>query len=260
VLSPHYDDAVLSCWSVLSGGQQVAVVNLLGGIPPPGQAGAWELLAGVRDSAERARLRMAEDARALALAAREPLNLPLLDQQYRRRARSQVGLIELDRALAEAGVAAASRVYAPAGIGGHADHLLARRYARLLLAAGVPVTLYADVPYCFFHGWPSWVDGEPPSAHRNVDAYWLSFLSDVPEMPALHAGEVHRLDAASMRAKREAVQSYETSLNHGVRHLLGEEKFGGFEVRWPLVAGAGREKRSERGPGAVQALESIGDT
>jgi hypothetical protein len=234
MLSPHWDDAVLDCWSLLASSRELNVVNLFAGIPPAGSPGVWEAISGTRDPAERARERMAEDARALARAGRKPLSLPLLDAQYRRQPPSALGLEELDRALTKV-VPSASRVYAPAGIGAHSDHLLARRYGRMLLRAGMPVALYAELPYCTFHGWPSWVDGREPAPNRNVDAYWLSFLTDVPEMPSLRSAKVERLDQPTAGAKREAMGCYEISLNYGVRQLLADPAFHGFEVRWELV-------------------------
>src|SRR5205823_13422651 len=112
---------------------------------------------------------------------REPLSLGLLDAQYRIGS-PEPGLQQLDRALCEAlrgadsGEArATARIYVPAAIGGHADHLLVRRYGHMLTRAGIPVTLYADLPYCVLHGWPPWVDGGGEDAHRNVDAFWHSF-------------------------------------------------------------------------------------
>jgi hypothetical protein len=234
VLSPHWDDAVLDCWSLLASNRELTVVNLFAGFPPPGRAGVWEVVIGARDSAERARKRMAEDARALAHAGRKAVNLPLLDAQYRGQARPAPGLEELDRVLT-AEVHSASRVYVPAGIGSHVDHMLARRYGRMLLRTGMPVTMYAELPYCTFHGWPSWVDGREPAPNRDVDAYWRSFLEGVPEMPALRSAEVERLDRSTASAKREAVQCYETSLNYGVRQLMADPGFHGFEVRWELV-------------------------
>jgi hypothetical protein len=236
LLSPHFDDAVLSCWSVLTSDRQVTVVNLFAGIPAAGAAGVWEALIGVEDSAERKRARMAEDARALARAGRTPVNLPLLDAQHRGRREDAPDMQDIDRALTSE-VHSASRVYVPAGIGSHVDHLLARRYGRMLLRTGMPVTLYADLPYCTFHGWPPWVDGGDVAPNRNVDAYWQFSLGRVPEMPSLRSAEVIRLDAPAARAKGEAVMSYETSLNYGVRYLMADPAFGGFEVRWELLAG-----------------------
>jgi hypothetical protein len=235
-LSPHWDDAVLDCWSLLASDGELTVVNVFAGSPPPGHRGRWEAVIGAQDSAQRARERMAEDVRALAHAGRTPLNLPLLDAQYRRWEPSVVQLDDIDRALA-AQVQLASRVYVPAGIGSHADHLLLRRYGRVLAEAGMPVTLYAELPYCIFHGWPPWVDGAESSPKRDVDAYWRSFLGDVPEMPALRSAEVVRLDGPSASSKREAIGCYEASLNYGMRQLLADPAFHGFEVRWQLSSG-----------------------
>jgi hypothetical protein len=235
LLSPHCDDAVLDCWSLLTSDRPLVVANLFAGAPPPGGRGVWEALIGVADSSERARERISEDARALARAGREAVNLPLLDVQYRRQSSDGLDLGELDRAVAHEVVHSASRVYVPAGIGAHRDHLLARRYGRALLRAGMPVTLYAELPYCTFHGWPSWVNGGDPAPRSNVDTYWQSSLAGVPEMPSLHAAEVIRLDPASARAKGEAVWCYETSLNYSTRYLMSDPAFGGFEVRWELV-------------------------
>jgi hypothetical protein len=234
LLSPHWDDAVLSCWSVLEDGGELNVVNLFAGVPSPGRVGAWEAVSGARDSSERARNRIAEDACALARAGHKPLGLPLLDAKYRRRP-TDVDLAAIDRALSEA-VPSASHVYVPAGIGAHPDHVLARRYGRLLLRSGMPVTLYAELPYCIFHGWPSWVDGSAPEPKRDVDAYWLSFLAGVPEMPALRSADVHRLNGSASSAKLEAIQCYETSLNYSVKRLLSDPALHGFEVHWQLMS------------------------
>ncbi len=250
LLSPHWDDAVLDCWSLLASDRQLNVVNIFAGLPPPGRTGVWEAIIGAVDSAERARERMAEDRLALARAGREPLNLPLLDSQYRRQEGSVLDLEDLDRVLSIE-VQSASRVHAPAGIGSHVDHLLARRYARTLVRTGMPVTLYAELPYCIFHGWPAWVDGREPAPNRNVDAYWESFLSDVPEMPSLRSAEVVRLDGQAAGAKYEALLCYETSLNYGVRRLLADPALHGFEVRWELVRPGAGSAASPQSPGAA---------
>jgi len=68
-----------------------------------------------------------------------------------------------------------------------------------------------------------------------VDGYWEFSLKQVPEMPALRSAQVVRLDAGAAAAKGEAVMRYETSLNYGVRHLMSDPAFGGFEVSWELV-------------------------
>jgi hypothetical protein len=236
LLSPHWDDAVLDCWSLLADAERdLTVVNLFAGMPPAGTLTRWDAVTGARDSAVRAQERLDEDAAALACAGREPLNLSLLDAEYREPA-PPYRLNDLDRALAAA-VPAASRVYVPAGIGANEDHLLVRRYGRMLLRAGIPVSLYAELPYCVLHGWPHWVDGREPEPTREVDAFWLSFLLAVPEMPALHEVTLERLDPAAAAAKLAAMDRYSTQLpclSLGGRGLLRDPAIHGFEVRWEL--------------------------
>ncbi len=241
VLSPHWDDAVFDCWTLLASGDEVKVVNVFAGAPEPGSVTLWDSITGALDSSERARERLAEDALALALAKREPLNLPFLDAQYRQAPGPT--LAQLDRALTGP-VASASRAYVPAGLGSHPDHLLARRYGRMLARAGIPVALYAELPYCVMHGWPHWVDGREGDPHRNVDAYWQSFLAAVPEMPQLRSAHVERLDAAAAAAKLAAMRCYRTqfaALDAGARELLSDPAIHGFEVRWELACGGATE-------------------
>src|SRR5271165_7049564 len=83
ILSPHFDDAVLSCWEVLAGAGEVLVVNVFAGEPPAGTLGWWDELAGASDSAAAVSARIEEDRQALALAGRAAVNLPFLDSQYR---------------------------------------------------------------------------------------------------------------------------------------------------------------------------------
>jgi len=237
VLSPHWDDAVLSCWSVLTGARELIVVNVFAALPPAGHSGPWEALGGLTDSRERAERRTQEDVRALAIAGRSASNLDLPEIQNREGPEG-VSLPALARALGQT-APRASRVYAPAAIGGHVDHVLVRRCAREMLARGMPVTLYADFPYCIAHGWPSWVAGEhgADTAGGDVEAYWRSFLTDVPEMPALRSGTVVHLDQGAAAAKLAAIDCYRLSLNYSVRTMLAAGRFHATEVLWELTGG-----------------------
>src|SRR4051794_35229184 len=82
VVSPHLDDAVLSCWHVLQDGE-ATVVTVFAGVPEPGTRGWWDRLTGSDDSAARMRERLREDDAALGLGGATPLRLDLLDEQYR---------------------------------------------------------------------------------------------------------------------------------------------------------------------------------
>ncbi len=232
VLSPHWDDAVLSCWSVLSAAGELNVANVFAALPEPGRRGPWEAFAGLEDSRERARARIEEDARALSLAGRRAHNLQLPEIQQRE-GPDAVGVSAVVRALADA-VPGASRVYAPAGIGGHVDHVLVRRSAQRLLRGGMPVTLYAELPYCVTHGWPRWMQAQGPASAGDVDAYWQAFLDDVPEMPPLREGRVERLDAQAAAVKLEAIGCYQLSLGLAARETIAAGAFHAAEVRWDL--------------------------
>lgn len=202
VLSPHLDDAVLSAWSVLRRSGPVRVVNVCAAVPPPGPPPRWDVLTGARDAAERMRERLAEDRAALARAGREAVYLDFLDRQYRD------GPIEpaaLSSALSGA-VAGSTELWAPAGIGGHPDHVQVREAALALRADGGPaVRLYADLPYAVRWGWPEWVSGRRSIEGLDVDAWLGGFLPEgTPE------GERHVLSRAEARRKSRALRDYST--------------------------------------------------
>lgn len=242
LLSPHLDDAVLDCWSELTGDSPPRVANVFAGTPEAGvPVPLWDRITGAGDSAARVRERLAEDARALGHAGCEAAYLPLLDAQYRRPGEG-LGPADVDRALVAQIDQPVGRVLAPAALGGHPDHVLVRRYARLLSRHGFSVTLYADLPYCVMHGWPSWVDGREPDPSRDIDAFWSSFLSGVAELAALRSARVVRLEDDRAAAKLTALRSYTTqmpALSYGGRDLLADPEIHRYEVFWDLAPGAG---------------------
>jgi LmbE family N-acetylglucosaminyl deacetylase len=224
LLSPHADDAVLSCWSVLTAPGDVRVVNVFAGVPETGRVSYFERLAGATDSNEHVRHRLAEDREALALAARRPVNLPFLARSHRGW-RPEPSLRALDRALAPGPVGA---VYAPAALGSpHPDHTLVRDYALALARHGIPVRLYADVPYSVVYGWPAWVTGDAPDPRLDVDAYWGT--------GARAGAEVVRLSASAAGAKLAAMRAYRSEfavLDRGPLGQLSNPSVHGYEVFW----------------------------
>jgi LmbE family N-acetylglucosaminyl deacetylase len=65
IVSPHPDDAVLSCWALLSRSEPVDVFDVFAGSPQPPQQGTWDRRCGFADSAESSRARKQEELRAL---------------------------------------------------------------------------------------------------------------------------------------------------------------------------------------------------
>ena len=202
VLSPHLDDAVLSCWHLLTREEEVEVVNAFTGLPEEGSIGWWDRLTGADDSAERMHERLEEDRRALELAGSRAANLGLLDDQYR----TNGSVPDLETCLGDR-LRNAGRVYAPAGllIGPMTDHALVRN---AVLRLRDDVHLYADLPHAALFGLPEWVTGVAPEL--DVDAYW-SWLFEAagvePSRPRVHA-----LDESDYARKLEAVKRYRTQL------------------------------------------------
>jgi LmbE family N-acetylglucosaminyl deacetylase len=234
VLSPHPDDAVLDCWSVLTADREVMAINVFAGMPPAGASSYWDRIAGFDDPQALSRARIVEDGEALALAGRSPSNLSFPQCQYRV-ARRPPSFDDLDAAIAEH-APSCSMVYAPANIGVYSsDHRLVREYARALSTQGLPVHLYADVPYAVEYGWPGWVTGEPADPHINVDAFWESDLTALGL--AGPDATVVRLDEEQARAKLAAMRTYRTqfpTLDRGPIGRLSNPRVHSYELFWSL--------------------------
>jgi hypothetical protein len=231
LLSPHLDDAVLDCWSVLTAGGAVRVVNVFAGIPAPGSVSYYERLAGARDSAAHVRRRRDEDREALALAGRSAVSLGFLARTHRQ-GRPEPSFRALDAALAAH--TPVSTLYAPAALGvAHPDHALVREYALALGRQRMPVRLYADLPYSVAYGWPAWVTGADPQPGLDVEAYWGPFGSRA-------RAQVVRLDPAAAAAKLAAMRTYRSEfavLDRGPLGQLSNPAVHGFEVFWPAPNG-----------------------
>ncbi|NOY98042.1 MAG: PIG-L family deacetylase, partial [Chloroflexi bacterium] len=175
-LSPHLDDAILSCggliWEQTRVGTPVETWTFTCGTPPPvplstlarrvhadwGSASAKEIVS----------LRRGEDRLAARRLGVVPRHFDFLDCIYRRADTGEPLYEDIfvpphpdDAALAEQMAAILTDELAPDDvlicpltIGGHADHILVRQAAERL---GRPLWYYADVPYLLDH--PEALDG-----------------------------------------------------------------------------------------------------
>lgn len=234
ILSPHLDDAVLSCWSMLSDSGPVAVVNVFAGIPDTPALSPWDRLSRAGEARERMRERLKEDAEALAKTGRTPMNLELIDDEYRNILR-RPSLAQIDAAVAGR-VPRASRILAPLGVR-HPDHKLVQRHAIQLSRKGFPVTLYADVPQAAQYGWPHWVTGEPENPHLDPEILWDDALTRAAAV-TVSEPRVERLSTAASHAKLEALGAYRTqfaALDAGSVGILRNDLIRDFEVFWDLT-------------------------
>jgi LmbE family N-acetylglucosaminyl deacetylase len=235
ILSPHLDDAVLSCWHLLSQPGDVIVMNVFAGVPTGLRAPAWwDEYTGATDSGDRVRERIEEDRRALALARREPINLGFLDEQYREHPQPLEPLIEqiASRLPTEAGI------YAPAALTNHVDHVIVRSAALELQTAGLDVSLYADLPHASVHGWPAWVTGTRTPATKDLaGAVWARVLATAGLASAELTPSVQALDPGAYACKLAAVQTYRsqvTALEEFADRPLTDREALGYEVAWAI--------------------------
>jgi len=191
-VSPHLDDAVLSCAGQIlderARGAEVVVATLCsrGG-----------------DDAQYAG-RRAEDRAALALLGVEGAHLDLLDAPARRGHAPAFRPLILDeherdvddaRAFAAAiarAAAGAARVYLPLGAGRHVDHRLAFEAS---FSVGGEIRFYEDRPYAL-------VPGAVAARLREIGA-------------RVSGGELERCDAATYRAALEAAPFMRAYLPEG---------------------------------------------
>jgi hypothetical protein len=248
ILSPHLDDAVLSCWHVLTEPGEVIVINVFAGVPDGlGEPAWWDRYTGATDSAERVRERVEEDRRALALAGRAGANLSLLDQQYRE---AELPLAQLTAQIEQL-LTPSAHIYAPAAFANHADHALVRAAALKLRTNGFAVSLYADLPHAMVYGWPAWVARRASGSRDLAAAMWERSLAATGLAPREMTPLVYALDPAAQAGKLEAVRTYRTQLQ-GLVELAGrplaDRETLGYEVDWalPAVAKASRAAADRR--------------
>ena len=82
IVSPHLDDAVLSCFALLTGPAPADVLTVFAGAPVPPRVAWSERAMGFADSDATMTARRAEDARALEGLTRATDTMDLLDEDY----------------------------------------------------------------------------------------------------------------------------------------------------------------------------------
>lgn len=126
VISPHLDDAALSCSDAIWRAPRAAVLTVFAGTPTDAAMQTdWDARSGFASAGEAMRARRAEDAAALKTLAAEPIWLDFLDSQY-----GDTPTVDAVAAALEDVVRGFSpkTVLLPAGLF-HSDHVLAHEAA-----------------------------------------------------------------------------------------------------------------------------------
>ncbi|MCR1765891.1 PIG-L deacetylase family protein [Burkholderia glumae] len=157
VVSPHLDDAVLSCGHVLARHPGATVCTVLSAPPERNMATDWDRASGFADAFEAMRARRQEDRQALARLGACALHLPFCDAQYASPPDRERLHTALRRTLA---AVRPDLLLMPLGLF-HSDHTLVADAMLACLAAlrqqasgDAPAAVYAyeDVPYRMMDG------------------------------------------------------------------------------------------------------------
>lgn len=118
LLSPHLDDAALSCAAVLAREEPIDVLTVFTGEPDPPTCTHWDNLCGFTGSGEAVRARKEEDRRAFADSPHRTDHLGLIEGQYLEHARPHADAVVLrDRVSSWVGEAQSGVILLPAGAG-----------------------------------------------------------------------------------------------------------------------------------------------
>jgi len=100
---------------------------------------------------------------------------------------------------------------------------------------GVPVELYADLPYAIRYGWPHWVLGMPADPYSKPEEDWRHFLE--PLTDRLSEPRIHAFSDAQSDEKLDAMKKYRTqfpSLNSGIIGRLANPAVRRYEAFWAV--------------------------
>ncbi len=172
-LSPHLDDAVLSCGAIIwdqirAAASSVEILTIFSGDPPPGRLYPFARMLHLRwqTGSEGPSIRREEDKVACQVLGSVPVHLDLPDCIYRPvpgthqpRIRKNDDLFHFDpikdnplieelKQYLTRQLPQDCRLVVPLGVGGHIDHLITRAAAEAL---GRHLLYYADFPYSGDH-------------------------------------------------------------------------------------------------------------
>lgn len=148
LISPHFDDAVLSAGQFLSGRPNADVITVFGGTPEVETSTPYDLKCGFKRADDAIAVRKNEDNEALALLRANPIHFDFLDDQYID-GRTQEEIDEIYNAIVkQINNNNYEFILAPLGLG-HPDHVLLANCVYKIKAfehLQMPVYFWEDLP------------------------------------------------------------------------------------------------------------------
>jgi len=223
VVSPHYDDAVLSCYPGIETGSQV--VTLFTGVPLHDQPSGWDLATGFTSPQEAMAARRKENRAALQGTPSTPIDLGYLEHAYRQ---EMPDVDQIADDILRVGSKEAVYIVA-AGVsnvlrGVHPDHVMTRHVGMRLMELGHTVLFYADIPYIL-----------PRIAYVNWPKYLQLRRSQIEKtLGTSVAIEPNELTETQRTRKRHALAAYASQLpllEQGCRGALTKPN----ALRWEVI-------------------------
>lgn len=143
LISPHFDDAILSAGQFMADRPDTVVLTVFGGIPQNGEnvLTPYDEKCGFKNAKEAVEARRWEDNLAVSMLKGQAIHLDFADGQYNEYNILEDIISEIQR-IVDAGEYEA--IYAPLGLD-HPDHLFVSE-AVTRLKTDIPITLWEDLP------------------------------------------------------------------------------------------------------------------
>ena len=226
IVSPHLDDAALSCAARIESRQVEAVTTIFAGLPSELEhLSDWDILTRANSARTRVAERRAEDA-----AAWNSLGINYSHRDNLEARGDRIDPTQLKREIEQVS-AGFARVFIPAGIGRHPQHVLVRDAALLAIAPGTQVVLYGELPYAAYYGWPE-VD-----KHLDVEAHWRAEMKDISR-GIVGPPNLVALNEAQRAFKRKLLANYTSqisAISGGSFKLFDTTTMLDFELEFNLV-------------------------
>ncbi|MHB1569770.1 MAG: PIG-L deacetylase family protein [Acidimicrobiales bacterium] len=214
VLSPHLDDAVLSCAHALAACPGSIVVTVFAGAPNVRHRGYNSKTTGHSYAPDALEVRRAEDRAALASLDARPVWIDLLDADYAEHRGGRPYADVVREALAHTlATLAPGTILSPLGLW-HDDHVLVATSAiPIALALGVETILYLDLPYGL--AMPQLVENRLEALSRGAELHEVAIGEGVVlDKDAL----MRRYETQYRAARRNARRAFTQTMRGGERY------------------------------------------
>ncbi len=145
ILSPHLDDAIISCFSQIQT-NNVTIINIFAGTPDKSTRTIWDLVCGQLNSSKMMEHRKSENNQLMKSLGITSIDLDYLDHQYRSNNINYDHIMNNILKLSPSD----STFLVPLAVGSifrHLDHVVTRNLGLALLERRNEVIFYADQPY-----------------------------------------------------------------------------------------------------------------